>query len=209
MQLGWLGALFSWSLPLSGQLGPLLCPGTQCGTAPPPTRAPLLIGLPPCYPAALLPRNRAGWQTVQLRFADFKPVFRARTQLGMPPINAANICSLQLMLSKFEADGALNPTFKEGPFQLPVQQISGGWAGGRLGGLAGWLGCCFFCLCASVATSLVSVATVRLYTGTAAWPLPLRSLHLPCSLHGAAAYAALCAGGQRGGDATRPPRHRR
>lgn len=68
--------------------------------------------------------TQPGWQTVQLRFSDFKPVFRARTQLGMPPIDAANICSLQLMLSKFEADGALNPTFKEGPFELPVQQIS-------------------------------------------------------------------------------------
>ena len=84
---------------------------------------------------------------MQLRFSDFKPVFRARTQLGMPPIDAANICSLQLMLSKFEADGALNPTFKEGPFELPVQQISGGRADGRAGrrragllpGLAGLL----------------------------------------------------------------------
>ena len=82
---------------------------------------------------------------MQLRFSDFKPVFRARTQLGMPPIDAANICSLQLMLSKFEADGALNPTFKEGPFELPVQQISGGRAGGRAGGpaaggFASWAG---------------------------------------------------------------------
>ena len=87
----------------------------------------------------LLPHNQAGWQTVQLKFADFKPVFRARTQLGVPPINAANICSLQLMLSKFEADGALNPTFKEGAFQLPVQQISGEQAGRRAGGRPGGL----------------------------------------------------------------------
>ncbi len=39
----------------------------------------------------------AGWQTVRLPFADFKPVFRARTMPGMPPLNASNICSVQLM----------------------------------------------------------------------------------------------------------------
>lgn len=32
---------------------------------------------------------------------------------------------LQLMLSKFENDGKLNPSFKTGPFQLPVAKIWG------------------------------------------------------------------------------------
>ncbi|KAL4448009.1 hypothetical protein ABPG75_005228 [Micractinium tetrahymenae] len=68
--------------------------------------------------------TQPGWQTVRLQFSDFKPVFRARTMLGMPPLNTANICSFQLMLSKFEADGMLNPTFQTGAFQLPVQRIS-------------------------------------------------------------------------------------
>lgn len=27
------------------------------------------------------------------------------------------------MFSKFECDGKLNPTFKEGPFQLPVSSV--------------------------------------------------------------------------------------
>jgi len=29
----------------------------------------------------------------------------------------------QLMFSKFEYDGKLNPTFKEGPFELPLSSI--------------------------------------------------------------------------------------
>lgn len=33
--------------------------------------------------------------------------------------------SLQLMLSKFENDGKLNPSFKTGPFKLPVAKIWG------------------------------------------------------------------------------------
>jgi hypothetical protein len=67
----------------------------------------------------------SGWQTVRLPFKDFKPVFRARTMPGMPALNPANICSVQLMFSKFEQDSALNPTFREGPFSLPLQRISG------------------------------------------------------------------------------------
>lgn len=39
-----------------------------------------------------------GWQTVRLKFKDFVPVFRARTMRNMPPLNAGNICSIQLML---------------------------------------------------------------------------------------------------------------
>ena len=32
---------------------------------------------------------------------------------------------LQLMLSKFENDGKLNPSFKTGPFELPVAKVWG------------------------------------------------------------------------------------
>ena len=35
------------------------------------------------------------------------------------------LVSLQLMLSKFENDGKLNPSFKTGPFKLPVAKIWG------------------------------------------------------------------------------------
>ncbi|KAK6123970.1 hypothetical protein DH2020_042315 [Rehmannia glutinosa] len=47
------------------------------------------------------------WQSIRLPFSSLKPIFRART----------------LMFSKFEYDGKLNPTFVEGPFQLPVSSI--------------------------------------------------------------------------------------
>ncbi|KAL5555114.1 hypothetical protein UlMin_037350 [Ulmus minor] len=40
-----------------------------------------------------------------------------------PPFEPTNFVSLQLMFSKFEYDGKLNPTFLEGPFQLPVSSI--------------------------------------------------------------------------------------
>jgi len=37
----------------------------------------------------------------------------------------ASTMLLQLMLSKFENDGKLNPSFKTGPFKLPVAKIWG------------------------------------------------------------------------------------
>ncbi|MFS8783734.1 CIA30 family protein, partial [Synechococcus sp. R6-7] len=39
------------------------------------------------------------------------------------PLNSRQIYSLQLMLSKFEADGSPNPRFRPGPFQLAVRWI--------------------------------------------------------------------------------------
>ncbi|XP_016444120.1 protein HIGH CHLOROPHYLL FLUORESCENCE PHENOTYPE 173, chloroplastic isoform X2 [Nicotiana tabacum] len=64
-----------------------------------------------------------GWQSVRLPFSSLRPIFRARTVLDAPPFNPSQIMSLQLMFSKFESDGKLNPTFKEGPFELPVSCI--------------------------------------------------------------------------------------
>lgn len=37
---------------------------------------------------------------MRVPFSSFKPVFRARTMLGMPPLNTTNICSFQLMLRR-------------------------------------------------------------------------------------------------------------
>lgn len=64
-----------------------------------------------------------GWQLVRLPFSSLKPIFRARTVLDALPFDPSQITSLQLMFSKFESDGKLNPTFKEGPFELPVSCI--------------------------------------------------------------------------------------
>ncbi|KZV23743.1 hypothetical protein F511_33751 [Dorcoceras hygrometricum] len=75
------------------------------------------------------------WQSVRLPFSSLRPIFRARTVPDAPPFDPREIISLQacfnnllclpfsLMFSKFESDGKLNPTFKEGPFQLPVAAI--------------------------------------------------------------------------------------
>ncbi|CAK7350378.1 unnamed protein product [Dovyalis caffra] len=63
------------------------------------------------------------WQSIRLPFSSLIPVFRARTVPDGPPFDPSSIVSLQLMFSKFEYDGKLNPTFLEGPFQLPVSSI--------------------------------------------------------------------------------------
>jgi len=63
------------------------------------------------------------WITVELPFSHFIPVLRARTASDAPPLNLGQIYSLQLMLSKFEYDGALNPHFRAGTFSLEVESI--------------------------------------------------------------------------------------
>ncbi|KAK4399270.1 hypothetical protein Sango_1402500 [Sesamum angolense] len=63
------------------------------------------------------------WQSVRLPFSSLRPIFRARTIPDAPPFNPSEIISLQLMFSKFEYDGKLNPTFVEGQFQLPISTI--------------------------------------------------------------------------------------
>jgi hypothetical protein len=48
------------------------------------------------------------WQTIDVPLSDFVPVFRARMLRGADakPLDASSVYSLQLMLSKFEFDGA-------------------------------------------------------------------------------------------------------
>ncbi|CAN6243695.1 unnamed protein product [Urochloa humidicola] len=67
--------------------------------------------------------TKGEWQSVKLPFSSLRPVFRARTMTDAPPFDSSNITSLQLMFSKFEYDGKLNPTFTEGPFELPFSSI--------------------------------------------------------------------------------------
>ncbi len=63
------------------------------------------------------------WITIEVPFQDLVPIFRAKT-VNDAPLDTAQICSLQLMLSKFEYDKALNPRFKSGLFSLQVESIS-------------------------------------------------------------------------------------
>jgi uncharacterized protein YbjT (DUF2867 family) len=63
------------------------------------------------------------WMSVRIPFASLIPVFRAKTLKDSAPINPSNIYSFQLMLSKFEYDGELNPKFSPGGFALQVESI--------------------------------------------------------------------------------------
>jgi len=63
------------------------------------------------------------WQTVKLPFRDFAPVFRANTVKNGPSMDAGSIFSMQLMLSKFEYDNQLNPSFRAGRFSVPIADI--------------------------------------------------------------------------------------
>jgi hypothetical protein len=64
------------------------------------------------------------WITVQILFEQLVPVFRAKTVTTSRPLEQSRIRSLQLMLSKFEYDGALNPHFSPGQFRLEIQTIA-------------------------------------------------------------------------------------
>ena len=61
--------------------------------------------------------------TIRVPFKNLIPVFRAKTVSEAPKIDASNIYSMQLMLSKFEYDGELNPKFEAGSFSLQIESI--------------------------------------------------------------------------------------
>jgi len=63
------------------------------------------------------------WIDVRIPFADLIPVFRAKTVPNGERIDASKIRAFQLMLSKFEYDGGLNPNFTPGGFALQVETI--------------------------------------------------------------------------------------
>ena len=63
------------------------------------------------------------WITVCVPFNQLIPVFRAKTLKDYPQIDKSKICSFQLMLSKFEYDGELNPKFSPGSFALQIESI--------------------------------------------------------------------------------------
>ena len=63
------------------------------------------------------------WITVTIPFENLIPVFRAKTVKDGSQLNTKSIYSFQLMLSKFEYDGALNPKFTPGIFQLQLESV--------------------------------------------------------------------------------------
>ncbi|MBE9076715.1 CIA30 family protein [Romeria aff. gracilis LEGE 07310] len=64
------------------------------------------------------------WLSINVPFQETVPTFRARSVPNAPPLDPAQIHSLQVMLSKFEYDKALNPHFEPGPFELAIASIS-------------------------------------------------------------------------------------
>ncbi len=65
-----------------------------------------------------------GETQVDLPFAALQATFRARTLPNEPPLDLSCVRALQIMLSKFEYDGALNPQFRAGPFALEIAAIA-------------------------------------------------------------------------------------
>jgi len=63
------------------------------------------------------------WISIRIPFTELVPVFRAKTLKDFPAIDSSKIYSFQLMLSKFEYDGELNPKFSPGGFALQVESI--------------------------------------------------------------------------------------
>ena len=63
--------------------------------------------------------------TVRIPFNELIPVFRAKTVKDAPAFDPSHIASFQLMLSKFEYDGELNPKFTPGLFQIQIESIKG------------------------------------------------------------------------------------
>ena len=63
------------------------------------------------------------WITLRVAFQDLIPVFRAKVVQNSPPIDPSRVSSFQLMLSKFEYDGGLNPHFSPGGFALEIESI--------------------------------------------------------------------------------------
>lgn len=61
--------------------------------------------------------------TVRVPFAELIPVVRARTVRDGKFFDSGRVFSLQLMQSKFEYDGALNPRFSPGAFALSIEWI--------------------------------------------------------------------------------------
>lgn len=73
-----------------------------------------------CYSFDTQPNQ---WISVKIPFSDLIPVFRAQT-VDNAEFDASRVCSMQLMLSKFEYDGALNPSFEPGEFSLATASIA-------------------------------------------------------------------------------------
>ena len=65
------------------------------------------------------------WITVQHSFYRVHSRSSSQRPLVIRPLDTQCVNAFQLMLSKFEYDGALNPHFQPGSFQLQIESIGG------------------------------------------------------------------------------------
>ena len=61
---------------------------------------------------------------VKIPFSKLVPTKFAKTLPGYAAFNSKHLTGIQLSLSKFEYDGGLNKSFREGAFKLNLQQVS-------------------------------------------------------------------------------------
>lgn len=61
---------------------------------------------------------------VRIPFAECVPTFRAKSVPDCPRIDGRMIAAFQFMLSKFEYDQRLNPSFQPGSFRLLIESIA-------------------------------------------------------------------------------------
>jgi hypothetical protein len=61
--------------------------------------------------------------TLKVPFQGQVPCRFAKVMSNAPPFDPSNVKALQLVYSKFEYDGALNPKFQTGEFEIQIQEI--------------------------------------------------------------------------------------
>jgi Complex I intermediate-associated protein 30 (CIA30) len=67
--------------------------------------------------------NANSFTDLRIPFSNLVPVKRAKIVNDAPPLERRQVSSIQIMLSKFEYDGGLNPSFRPGEFELELCSI--------------------------------------------------------------------------------------
>jgi hypothetical protein len=67
--------------------------------------------------------NANAFTDLRIPFSNLMPVKRAKIVHDAPPLERHQVSSMQIMLSKFEYDGGLNPSFRPGEFELELCSI--------------------------------------------------------------------------------------
>ncbi len=67
--------------------------------------------------------NANSFTDLRIPFSNLMPVKRAKIVNDAPALERRQVSSIQIMLSKFEYDGGLNPSFRPGEFELELCSI--------------------------------------------------------------------------------------